>query len=311
MAEISGPFMRALDVGVRTQFNQFLQTAPSMFKTISMVIPSTSRANFYPKLDEVPGIREWLGDRVIHSMKTGGFSIENKPFEGTIGIDRDDIDDDQFGIFNIGIQQLGKNAADFPDILVFGLLKKGATTKCWDGQNFFDTDHETSDADGKTISYANISTPQEGETAGPMWFLFDTTQPLQPMIFQNRRDFSITSKTALDDDNVFRNKQFLWGTDGRCNAGFGLWQLAYASTRPLNSQTYGAARAAMASQRRIDGTPYGITPNILMVPSALEGQANGLMTSSQIAVLAPDGKTWVSGSNPWKGTAKSVVCPHL
>ncbi|GBR09498.1 Mu-like prophage major head subunit gpT family protein [Gluconobacter frateurii] len=311
MAEISGPFMRTLDVGVRTQFNQFLQTAPSMFKTISMVIPSTSRANFYPKLDEIPGLREWLGDRVIHSMKTGGFSIENKTFEGTIGIDRDDIDDDQFGIFNIGVQQLGKNAGDFPDLLVFGLLKKGTTTKCWDGQNFFDTDHETSDANGDTISYANISTPQGTETAGPMWFLFDTNQPLQPMIFQNRRDFSITSKTALDDDNVFRNKQFLWGTDGRCNAGFGLWQLAYASTRPLNSDTYGAARAAMAGQRRVDGTPYGIKPNILMVPSALEGQANGLMTSDQVPVLAPDGKTWVSGSNPWKGTAKPVVCSHL
>lgn len=311
MPEISSAFMQTLDVGVRTQFNQFLQTAPSMFKMISMVIPSTSRANFYPKLDELPGLREWLGDRVVHRMKSGGFSIENKTFEGTIGIDRDDIDDDNFGIFNIGIQQLGKNAGDFPDLLVFGLLKKGTTTKCWDGQNFFDADHETSDATGKTVSYANISTPLTGETAGPMWFLFDTTRPLQPMIFQNRRDFSITSKTALDDDNVFRAKEFLWGTDGRCNAGFGLWQLAYASTRPLNAESYGAARAAMASQRRADGVPYGIKPNVLMVPSSLEGAANGLMKSDLVAQLQSDGKTYVTTSNPWKGTATPVVCPHL
>ncbi|MBF0858803.1 head protein [Gluconobacter sp. LMG 31484] len=311
MAEISSAFMQSLDVGVQTQFNQFLQTAPSMFKKISMVIPSTTKANFYPKLDEIPGIREWLGDRVIHRMKAGGFAIENKTFEGTISIDRDDIEDDQFGMFNIGVQQLGKNAADFPDLLVFKLLKAGLTTKCWDGQNFFDTDHETADADGNIISYANISTPKAGETAGPMWFLFDTTRPLKPMIFQKRRDFGITSKTALDDDNVFRSKEYIWGTDGRCNAGFGLWQLAYASTRPLNSQSYGDALAAMARQRRIDGTPYGIVPNILMVPSALRGDANGLMTSTQVPVLAPDGKTWVSGTNPWKGTAEPVACPHL
>ena len=311
MAEISGPFMQTLDVGVRTQFNQFLQTAPSMFGMIAMTIPSSTRENFYPKLNEIPGLREWLGDRVIHSLSTGGFSIANRTFELTISIARDDIEDDQFGIFNIGVQQLGLNAGAFPDELVFNLLKKGTTTKCWDGQNFFDTDHVTSDANGEDVSYANVATPQTGETAGPMWFLFDTTRPLQPMIFQTRRAFGITSKTALDDDNVFRTKEFIWGTDGRCNAGFGLWQLAYASTRPLNAETYAAARAAMASQRRKDGVPYGIKPNILMVPSSLEGAANGLMTSDLIAQLQSDGKTYVTTSNPWKGTAKPVTCPYL
>ena len=311
MAEISSAFMQTLDVGVRTQFNQFLQTAPSMFDTIAMTINSTTRENFYPKLNEIPGLREWLGDRVIHSLSTGGFSIANKTFELTISIDRDDIDDDQFGIFNIGVQQLGVNAGAFPDELVFKLLKAGASTKCWDGQNYFDTDHLTSDAHGNSTSYANLSTPQGSETAGPMWFLFDTTRPLKPMIFQNRRPFSITSKTALDDDNVFRTKEFIWGTDGRCNAGFGLWQLAFASTRPLNADTYGQARAAMASQHRADGVPYGIKPNILMVPSALEGAANGLMTSDLVAQLQSDGKTYATVSNPWKGTAKPVTCPYL
>lgn len=62
------------------------------------------------------------------------------------------------------------------------------------------------------------------------WCLLDTTKPIKPFIFQNRKPAKFTSKTAPTDDNVFFSKEYVYGTDARGNAGYGMWQMAYGST---------------------------------------------------------------------------------
>ncbi|MFT8645673.1 Mu-like prophage major head subunit gpT family protein [Gluconacetobacter sp.] len=311
MPAISPANLQVLNANVNLSFNRYLQVAPSHYAEIAMVVSSSSRENFYPRMDEIPGLRRWAGDRVVHQLSMSNWTIPNETFEETISLKREDFEDDQFGIFNIAIQQLGYNAGALPDLLTFGLLEKGTTTRCYDGQNFFDTDHVTYDGSGKEVSYSNNAAPVGTEVAGPAWYLFDRSRPLKSMIFQKRRDFVITAKTNLSDGNVFNRSEFIWGVDGRCAVGFGMWQLAYRSTRPLNGTSYAAARAAMATLRRMDGTPYGITPDLLMVPKSLEGQANALMKNDLISTLNADGTTWTTSGNEWKGTATPMACPYL
>lgn len=62
------------------------------------------------------------------------------------------------------------------------------------------------------------------------WFLLCTKRPVKPFIFQNRRKPQLVAKTNPNDDNVFMNKEYIYGVDARYNAGYGLWQLAYGST---------------------------------------------------------------------------------
>lgn len=62
-----------------------------------------------------------------------------------------------------------------------------------------------------------------------MWFLLCTAKVIKPFIFQNRRKPALVAKTSPSDDNVFFNNEYIYGADMRCNAGFGLWQLAYGS----------------------------------------------------------------------------------
>jgi phage major head subunit gpT-like protein len=62
------------------------------------------------------------------------------------------------------------------------------------------------------------------------WFVLCTTKPVKPLIFQKRKAPQFVAKDQPDDDNVFMKKEFVYGTDCRDNAGFGLWQLAYGST---------------------------------------------------------------------------------
>lgn len=72
------------------------------------------------------------------------------------------------------------------------------------------------------------------------WFLLCTKRPVRPFIFQNRRKPQLVAKNHPDDDNVFFSKEFIYGVDSRCNAGYGLWQLAFGSTGESDMPTTGA-----------------------------------------------------------------------
>jgi len=91
----------------------------------------------------------------------------------------------------------------------------------------------------------------------------------------------------------------------RVNAGFGLWQLAYASKGTLDATNYAAARAAMMSQSGDEGRKLGIKPDTLVVPPSLESEALALINNELII------NGGVSVSNQWAGTAKLIVVPWL
>ena len=66
-------------------------------------------------------------------------------------------------------------------------------------------------------------------TSDAAWFLLDTSRPIKPLIYQQRKKAKFVSKTAETDDNVFMSKKFIYGADSRGNAGFGFWQMAVGS----------------------------------------------------------------------------------
>ena len=295
--DINASTLRSIYTGLSTAFNQRLAATATFYGTIAMTVNSVTAMNEYPRMDDMPGIREWVGDRVVHDLSAQTYQIRNRTFEGTIGIKRDQIEDDQIGLFTPVAAQLGQDAAAFPDQLVFPLLKAAATTRCYDGQYFFDTDHPGFDENGGVTSVANF---QDG--AGPAWYLIDDSQVMKPMVFQSRRLFKLVAKDQESDDNLFWKNQFLWGVDGRCNAGFGLWQLAFMSKATLNAANYAAARTAISTIRKRNGQVIGIRPTKLIVPPQLEGTARQILNAELI-----NG----GDSNIWAKTAEVVVIPHL
>ncbi|NIX75391.1 Mu-like prophage major head subunit gpT family protein [Microvirga terricola] len=296
--------LRAIYTSLSTSFNQRLRATTTLYGRVAMDVNSTSSKNEYPRLDDLPGFREWVGDRHVHDLSEMTYAIQNKSFEKTIGIDRDKIEDDEIGIFTPVVQQFGQDTALFPDLLVFDLMKRANQVVCYDSQYFFDTDHPSYNDQGREISVSNF---QAG--AGPAWYLIDDSQVIKPFIYQKRRPFTFVSRTALTDDNVFNAKKFVYGVDGRCNVGVGMWQTAFMSKAALTPDNYAAARAAMTSIRRRDGAPLAIAPRILVVPPALEGAARALMANDMISKDV--GGTPVAVSNEWKGTAEVLVVPYL
>ncbi|QIB34753.1 Mu-like prophage major head subunit gpT family protein [Ancylobacter pratisalsi] len=289
--------LRSLYVGFSAAFQSGFAGVTPQYGRVSMSVNSTTAETEYGWLGEIPRIREWIGDRVVNNLETHGYSIKNKTFESTVGVKRERIEDDNLGMYTPIFQEFGRSTATFPDELVWPFLKKGFATKCYDGQYFFDTDHPVLDENGVVQSVSN-----SGGGAGTPWFLMDTSRFVKPVIYQNRRPFKLTAKDRLEDENVFMKDEFLYGTDGRCNVGFGFWQLAYGSKQTLDAAAYAAARAAMGSVKGDYGRPLGVKPNLLVVPPALESAALKILNNE----MSAGGET-----NEWKGTAELLVVPWL
>lgn len=302
MAIVTSALVSALSVGFRSDFQSGFAAAiaASQHQRIATVVPSATASNTYGWLGQFPGFREWVGERVLKDMAVHGYSITNKKYESTVAVSRTDIEDDAVGVYRPLMSEMGRAAAVFPDELVFGLLKAGHSTSCFDGQNFFDTDHPVAanvDGTGTAVSVSNLDVP--GSNPGAAWYLLDVTRALKPLIFQERKKPVFTAPTGVDDEAVFMADLYRYGVDTRCNVGFGFWQMAYKSQQALDATHYASARAAMASLRADGGRPLGIAPNLLLVPPSLEGAGRSLLSKD------------ANGGNPWYGTAELVVCPWL
>ncbi len=252
--EINRGNLRAIYLGFRTDFQgAFAEVAPTWNK-IAMAVPSATRENQYGWLGKFPSIREWVGDRVVNNIALSDYAIKNKDFENTIGLDRNDIADDQLGIYKPIVQEFGRATATHPDELVWSLLARGWDEPCFDGQPFFDTDHPVLDARGRETYYSN-----SGGGNGAPWFLLDDRRVIKPVIYQERQKFNFVALDNPDDANVFFKKQYVYGVDGRSNVGFSFPQLCYGSKQALTLTSFETGYVGMSSLKADHGKPLGVS----------------------------------------------------
>lgn len=295
--DITRASLAALNVAMTTAFNTRLTGVETTYGRIAMTVQSSTRHQAYPKLSEMGPMREWIGERYIERLEADGFVITNRKFEKAVGVPVDDISDDQYGIYTPLVSDMAQTAAELPDDLVWEQLEKGFNTTHYDGQYFFDTDHPVENEAGVEASVSNF---QGG--SGAAWYLIDDSRAIKPTIFQDREKANITPKTSLTDDNVFMQDEFLWGAKRRCAAGFGAWQLAYASKQTLNAANYALARAAMMSMRGHRGRKLNLKPKLLVVSPSLEGAAREILLNERDASGA---------TNKWRNTADLHVESRL
>ena len=100
--------------------------------SVAMEVPSTSSSVLHSWLNQIPKIREWLGDRVVNNIESNSFTIANRKFESTIEIPREDIEDDQHGLYRPLATLMGQNAAVHPDELLVDTMVANAN---WGGDD--------------------------------------------------------------------------------------------------------------------------------------------------------------------------------
>ena len=141
----SGPLTK----GLKAVFKNAYDTAwdASILSRIATHILSSQDSEDYPWMGATPKLREFNGPRELANLANFNYNIKNKKWENTIGIPREDIEDDKYGIIKLRVQQLAQEAARYPEELAITAIQTalGAPTAAasigYDGQGFFDTDH--------------------------------------------------------------------------------------------------------------------------------------------------------------------------
>lgn len=174
---------------------QFAAVTP-IFPQFCTVVPSRGADESYAWIGDLPGMREWLGERKFKQLRAAGYVLPNKHWESSLEFERTIVDDDRYGVMRPAIMNLAVEARYHPDELLFmNVVNQGESQLCFDGQNFFDTDHEWGDSGVQS----NIVNRTIGSAAGPTveeWKDALDQAVLRLLSFKNDQGKFLTRPTA-------------------------------------------------------------------------------------------------------------------
>lgn len=290
--------LSALFLSLKTTFNNAFDATPTVWQKIAMKVPSTTGQNVYAWLSRFPKMQKWIDEKDVKALEAFKYTIVNDDYEATVEVDRNDIDDDNLGIYAPQAEGAGFSSKQLPDEIVMALANGVFTNLCFDGKTFCAPDHKvgrttasnkgtkqlnassqaaaiasfgaariamrkfkdsegrpmnitpnvllvppalediatvlmTNDRldDGKANPYKNTAeVVVDGRlTSDTAWFLLDTTKPVKPFIYQERKAPVFVQQTSPEAEGVFKRKKFLFGAEARAAGGYGFWQLCYGS----------------------------------------------------------------------------------
>ena len=284
--------LQSLSTLLSAAYAEGLTTADTSYEAIATNVPSNNRSNSYAWLGAVPTMRKWIGDRTIEELSGHSYTLENQDYEATISVDKNDIEDDSFGVYAPMAAMLATEAKAHKGRLVWDLLDQGDVNLGYDGVPFFSALHPVG-AGTRSNLIAGANDP---------WYVLDLSKPIKPLIIQVRREAELVALTAATDANVFYAKKYLWGVDGRYAAGYSFWQMAVRSEEPLTEENLAEARARMRGFNDDSGVKLAMVPTTLVVGISNEVAAMKLVNSMNLA----NGE-----SNINKGQYKLIVSPYL
>lgn len=155
---VNASTLSALYTGLSTQFNNALKAVPTEYADTAMVIPSTGKGMDYAWLSRFPKMRKWIGDKHIKALALGKYYVANEDWETTIEVDRNDLEDDQLGIYNSQAQMAGESAGELWGDILTDLKNNAFTALGMDGVAYYSTAHVLTDSNGIAHTYSNKGT---------------------------------------------------------------------------------------------------------------------------------------------------------
>ncbi len=139
-------------IGFKAIFQQTFNDTNSEAKQLATEVKSNDLSEKYVWLGNFPNMKEWIGERDVQLLQDFGYSLDNKLFESSVTVPNIHIEYDKVGLYKPAIEQMAQNAKLFGSELVAEVLENGHTQLCYDGKNFFASDHVMG-----TDTYANMS----------------------------------------------------------------------------------------------------------------------------------------------------------
>jgi len=131
---------------ITSVFDKSVRAASPFYPRIATVVASESAEEKYAWLGDMPGMREWLGERIFKQLRAADYELKNKHWENSLLVSKTDIADARMLKYKMLIEGLAAEGTYHPDELLFTTMVAGESTACFDGQFFYDTDHSWGDS---------------------------------------------------------------------------------------------------------------------------------------------------------------------
>ena len=126
----------------QTKFTEAQKTAQSrafpndlLPEDIAIAFAASGAATQHSWLEQIKGIHEWVGERVLNNAKLGKLTVVNRDFENTVKVSRNEIEDDQYGVYSPLIGMMGADAENlWKKLAIEAILGNGEWA---DGNPFF------------------------------------------------------------------------------------------------------------------------------------------------------------------------------
>lgn len=142
--DINAANLASLQKTFNTLFQQGLAFTPGVdVGFLLRDFPSSGAGNFYAWLDRIPGFRQWVGDRIFNNVRGQKFEVLNLPFEDSVSMGRDEIEDDQYGVYGPMVQMMAEAWIELKRKLVLDVLCLNPLS--FTGKAFFANDHAYGD----------------------------------------------------------------------------------------------------------------------------------------------------------------------
>lgn len=154
---ITPPNLSALFTSFSMLYQSGFTTAEIFWRTLAMMVPSSTESTTYSWMEGIPAMREWLGPRVVQNVVARGPRVViNKPYELTLEIPKHKIEDDSYGLYSPLASAMGEQAAKWPDDLVASTFLANPTA--FDGVPFYGTGHPVNMDDASKGTYDTLRT---------------------------------------------------------------------------------------------------------------------------------------------------------
>lgn len=127
------------------------------------IISSDQDSENYGWLGQVPQMSAKRGEKKYSQLRETEWNVKNVEYQGGLAIPKKHVLYDKTGQVRIRVNELADRSQAHWVSLVAPLIINGASTVCYDGQYYFDTDH----SEGDSGSQSNSITSNVGTATAP------------------------------------------------------------------------------------------------------------------------------------------------
>lgn len=148
-SDLPATISTAYDLLFQTEYNKTVAVAEEKFRPLVLEVNIGDNQGDKVNLSWLggaPQLKPWLDEKEAQGLARYSWDLTVRRWEATIEVDLDFIKDSRWDQYMPRILEMSDNATRHMYTLISDLIINGETALCYDGQNFFDTDHSEGDS---------------------------------------------------------------------------------------------------------------------------------------------------------------------